>query len=164
MESDHPVTAKHAQVERRSAHQLQLKAVEMLLSITLLVKSNGDDLCLEYLWNGDEYGSLENSLKAMEKNTEYGGQPEILALVHVTERPITVHCEDSDKGTVFGEFFTDRPSIDILYYPEECDDKGKLIKSGHYVLLRRATLFSQPEIEKVTMLLFAQKQIIGSCV
>ena len=28
--------------------------------------------------------------------------PEILALVHVIERPIaTVHCEDSDKGTVF---------------------------------------------------------------
>ena len=30
--------------------------------------------------------------------------PEILALVHVTERPITVHYEDSDKGTVFEEF------------------------------------------------------------
>ena len=61
-----------------------------------------------------EYGFLENSLKAMEKNVEYGGQPEILALVHVIERPITVHYEDSDKGTVFGEFFTDHPSIDIF--------------------------------------------------
>ena len=129
MESDHPVTAKHAELERRSAHQLRLKAVEMLQSSTQLVKSHGDDLGLEYLWNGDEYGSLENSLKAMEQNAEYGGQPEILALVHVIERPITVHYEDSDKGTVFGEFFTDRPSIDILYYPEERDDKGKLIKA-----------------------------------
>ena len=45
--------------------------------------------------------------------------------------------------------FTDRPSIEILYYPEERDNKGKLIKAGHYVLLRRATLFSQPENEKV---------------
>ena len=53
-----------------------------------------------------------------------------LALVHVIERPITVHNEDSDKCTVFGEFFTDRPSIDILYYPEERDDKGELIKLG----------------------------------
>ena len=44
------------------------------------------DLGLEYLWNGDEYGSLENSLKTMEKNAEYGGQPEILALVHVIPR------------------------------------------------------------------------------
>ena len=78
----------------------------------------------------------------MEKNVEYGGQPEILALVHVIERPIIVHYEDSDKGTVFGEFFTDRPSIDILYYPG-------LIKAGHYVLLRRATLLIQPENEKV---------------
>ena len=29
--------------------------------------SHKDDLGLEYLWNGDEYSSLENSLKAMEK-------------------------------------------------------------------------------------------------
>ena len=40
----------------------------------------------------------------MEKNAEYGGQPEILSQVHAIERPIIVHCEDSDKGTVFGEF------------------------------------------------------------
>ena len=45
--------------------------------------------------------------------------------------------------------FTDRPSTGILYYPEERDDKGELIKAGHYVLLRRATLLSQPENEKV---------------
>ena len=83
----------------------------MLRSRTQLVKSHRDDLGLEYLWNGDEYGSLENSLKAMEKNAEYERQPEILALVHAIERPITVHYEDPDKGTVFGEFFTDRPSI-----------------------------------------------------
>ena len=86
----------------------------MLRSRTQLVKSHGDDLGLEYLWNGDEYGSLENSLKAMEKNAEYAGQPEILALVHVIERPVTIHYKDSDKGTVFGEFLTDRPSIDIF--------------------------------------------------
>ena len=60
--------------------------------------------------------------------------------MHVIERPITVHYEDSDKDTEFGEFFTDRPGIDILYHPEERDDKGELIK---------ATLFSQPENEKV---------------
>ena len=45
--------------------------------------------------------------------------------------------------------FTDCPSIDILYYPEERDSKGELIKAGHHVLLRRATLLSQPENEKV---------------
>ena len=104
MESDHPVSAKHAELKRRSAHQLRLKAVEILRSSTQLVKSHGDNLGLEYLWNGDEYGSLENSLKAMVKNVEYGGQLEILAPVHVIERPITVHYENSDKGTVFGEF------------------------------------------------------------
>ena len=102
-----------------------------------MVNSHGDDLGLEYLWNGDEYGSLGNSLKAMEKNAEYGGEPETLALVHVTQRPITVHYEDSDKDIVFG--------IDILYYPEERDDKGELMKAEHYMLLRRATLLSQPE-------------------
>ena len=101
MESGYPVNAKHAELERRSAHQLQLKAVEMVRSSIQLVKSHGDDLGLEYLWNGDEYGSLENSLKAIEKNTKYGGQPEILALVQVIERPITLHYEDSDEDTVF---------------------------------------------------------------
>ena len=149
MESGYPVNAKHIELERRSAHHIRLKAVERLRSNTQLVKSHGDDLGLEYLCNGNEYGSLENSLKAMEKHAEYGRQPEILALVHVIERPITVHYEDSDKGTVFGEFFTDRPKIDILYHPEKHDDKGELIKAGHYVLLRRATLLSNPENEKV---------------
>ena len=45
--------------------------------------------------------------------------------------------------------FTDCPSIDILYYPEERDDKGELIKGWP---LRRATLLSQPENEKVCSL------------
>ena len=49
----------NAELERRSVYQLRLKAVEILRSRTQLVKSHGDDLGLEYLWNGDEYGSLE---------------------------------------------------------------------------------------------------------
>ena len=80
---------------------------------------------------------------------------------------MTVHYEDSGKGTVFGELFTNRPSIDILYYLEERDDKEELIKAGHYVLLRRATLLSLPENEKFYSLgdyMFARKQMIGSCV
>ena len=83
---------------------------DLLRSSTQLVKSHGDDLGLEYLWNSNEYGSLENSLKEIEKNAEYGGQPEILTLVHLIERPITVHYEDSDKSTVFGEFLLIAPA------------------------------------------------------
>ena len=98
---------------------------------------------------GGRTGFFGKQFEAMEKSAEYGGQPEILAPVHVIERPITVHYEDSDKGNVFGELFTDRPSTDILYYPEKRDDKRELIKAGHYVLLRRTTLLSQPENEKV---------------
>ena len=52
LESGYPVNAKHAELERRSAHQLRLKAVEMLRSSTQLAKSYGDDLGLEYLWKG----------------------------------------------------------------------------------------------------------------
>ena len=58
----------------------------MLRSSTQLVKSHRDDLGP---WNGDEHDSFENCLKAIEKNAEYGEEPEILALVHVIERPIT---------------------------------------------------------------------------
>ena len=48
-ESGYPVNAKHAELERRYAHQLLLKAVEMLRSSTQLIKSHGDGLGLEYL-------------------------------------------------------------------------------------------------------------------
>ena len=104
LESGYPVNAKHAELERRSVYQLWLKAVEMLRSRTQLVKSHGDDLGLEYLWNGDEYGSLENSLKAMEKNAEYAGQPEILALVYVIERPIIVTMKTQTKALYLENF------------------------------------------------------------
>ena len=67
----------------------------------------------------------------MEKNAEYGGQPEILAQVHAIERPITVHCEGSDKGTVAGEFFTDCSCTDILYYPEKRDDITCYLREQH---------------------------------
>ena len=43
----------------------------MLRSSTQLAKSHGDDLGLEYLWNGDEYSSLENGFKEIEKNAQY---------------------------------------------------------------------------------------------
>ena len=45
---------KHAELERRSAHQLRLKAVEMLYSSIQLAKNYGDELGLEYLWNEDK--------------------------------------------------------------------------------------------------------------
>ena len=37
---------KHAELERRSAHQLRLKAVEMIYSSTQLAKNHGDDLAV----------------------------------------------------------------------------------------------------------------------
>ena len=83
-------------------------------TLQLTFKSHGDDLGLEYLWNGDEYGSLENSLKLNEEKRRICRTTRNLALVHVIDRPITVQYEDADKGTVFGESFTDRPSTDIF--------------------------------------------------
>ena len=74
----------------------------MLQSSTQFVMSHGDDPGLEYLWNGDEYSSLENSLKA---NAECGEQQEILALVHVIERPITVHYETQTKALYLEKFY-----------------------------------------------------------
>ena len=77
----------------------------MLRSSTQLAKRSGDDLGLEYLWNGDEYSSLENSFKAIEKNAEYRGQQEVLALVHVVERPINVHYEIQTKALYLETFY-----------------------------------------------------------
>ena len=53
------------------------------------------------------------------------------------------------KAPYLEDFLLIHPGTDILFYPEEREDKGELIKAGHYVLLRRATLLSQPENEKV---------------
>ena len=125
-----------------------IKAVDILPSGTQLAKSHGDNLGLEYLWHKDEHSSLENSFEAIKKNAKYRRQQEVLAWVHVVERPITVHFESQTKA-LYLKRFTDCAGIDILYYPEESDDKEKLIKVGHYVLLRRSTLLSQPENEKV---------------
>ena len=77
----------------------------MLRSSTQLAKSHGDDLGLEYLWNGDEYSSLKNCFKAIETNSEYRGQQEVLALVHVVERPITVHYETQTKALFLEKFY-----------------------------------------------------------
>ena len=79
----------------------------------------------------------------MEKNAEYGGQQEVLAVAHVIERPITVYYETQTKALNLDNFLLIAPAQTLR------DDKGELIKAGHYVLLRRATLLSQPENEKV---------------
>ena len=77
----------------------------MLRSSTHLAKSHGDDLGIEYLWNGDEYSSLENSFKAIKENAEYRRQQEVLALVHVVERLITVHYETQTKALYLEKFY-----------------------------------------------------------
>ena len=89
---------------------------------------------MDYLWEGDEYGSLDSRLKEMEKKSVYGGQPEILALTHVLERPIVVHLENQDKRTEFGGFFYSQPRH-ILYHPEEKDEQGQQKRAGHQDLL-----------------------------
>ena len=98
-EGDYPTAAQYADLEKNSAHDLQLKAVSMLCSSKKLIERHARDLGLEYLW--DKYGSMEMHLREMTKNSEYGGQPEILALTQLLERTIVVHYEGSDKTTKF---------------------------------------------------------------
>ena len=71
--------------------------------------------------------------------------------MHVIDRSITVHYELRQRHCIC-RIFIDHLGIDILYYPEKRDDKGELIKAGHFVLFRRAALLSQPENEKVYFL------------
>ena len=107
----------------------------MLQSNRELCQSHAEDIGLDYLWEGDEYGSLDSRLKEMERNSVHGGQPEILALTHVLERPIVVYFGNQDKTTEFGGFFNSQP-CHILYFPEEKDEQGQQKRAGHYDLLR----------------------------
>ena len=125
----------HVAMEAKLASELRSKAVDMLRPNRELCQSHAEDMGLDYLWEGDEYGSLDSRLKEMEKNSVYGGQPEILALTHVLERPIVVHFENQDKTTEFGGFFNSQP-CHILYYPEEKDEQGQQKRAGHYDLRR----------------------------
>ena len=142
-EGGYPVDKVHTAMEAKLASELRSKAVDMLRSNRELCQSNAEDIGLDQLWEGDEYGSLDSRLKEMEKNSVYGGQPEILALTHVLERPIVVHFENQDKTTEFGGFFNSQP-CHILYYPEEKDEQGQQKRAGHYDLLRgvRCQVFS----------------------
>ena len=137
-EGGYPTDAQYADLEKNSAHELRLKAVSMLRSI---IERHARDLGLEYLW--DKYGSMEMHLREMAKNSEYGGQPEILALTQVLERTTVVHYKGSDKTTTFEEYFSSQPAIHILYYEEEIDEEGKQQKAGHYNLLKRVTSLTQ---------------------
>ena len=103
-EGGYPTDAQCADLEKNSAHELRLKAVSMLHSSKKLIERHARNLGLEYLW--DKYGSMEMHFREMAKNSEYGGQPEILALTQVLERTIVMHYEGSDKTTKFGEYFS----------------------------------------------------------
>ena len=135
-EGGYPTDAQYADLEKNSARELWLKAVSMLRSSKKLIERHLRDLGLEYLW--DKYGSVKKHLREITKNSEYGGQPEILALTQVLERAIVVHYKGSDKTTKFGEYFSSQPAIHILYYEE-----GKQQKAGHYNLLKRVTSLTQ---------------------
>ena len=82
----------------------------MLRSSTQLVKNHGDDLCLEYLWNWDEYGSLENRLKAMETNAEARGKfvsrAKVLAAVPNISQPRRVYEDRPETGGAAKELST----------------------------------------------------------
>ena len=64
----------------------------------------GLDLGLEYLWNGDEYSSLEKFESNGEK-CRIWRTTRNLCPVHVIERPITVHYETQTKGLYLEKFY-----------------------------------------------------------
>ena len=53
-----PVDKIHAALEAKLASELRSKAVDMLRSNKEICQSHAEDIGLDYLWEGDEYGSL----------------------------------------------------------------------------------------------------------
>ena len=59
-EDGYPVDKVHAAMEAKLASELRSKAVNMLRSNRELCHSHAEDIGLDYLWEGDEYGSLDS--------------------------------------------------------------------------------------------------------
>ena len=122
-------------MEAKVASELKSTVADMLRSSREPCQSHAEDIGLDYLWEGDEYGSLDSRLKETEKNSVRGGQSEILALTHVLERPIVFYFENQDKTTEFGRFFNSKP-YHILHYPEEKNEQEQQKRAEQYDLLR----------------------------
>ena len=58
----YPVDKVHAAMKAKLASELRSKAVDMLRSNRELCQSHAEDIGLDYLWEGDEYGSLDSRL------------------------------------------------------------------------------------------------------
>ena len=59
-EGGHPVDKVHAVMEAKLASELLSKAADMLRSNRELCQSHAEDIGLDCLWAGDEYGSLDS--------------------------------------------------------------------------------------------------------
>ena len=79
----------------------------------------------------------------MQKNGEYSGEPEIIALTHAVKRPIIVYYHNARKNraTKFGDVHDSTATvIEILYYRNMTD------RPSHYDLLisRPTTIVYKP--------------------
>ena len=75
---------------------------------------------------------LDTRLRQMQKNGEYAGEPEIIALTHVAKRPIIVYYHNAPRNRAikFRDVYdSTATAIEILYYPDMTD------RPGHYDLL-----------------------------
>ena len=115
---------------KQKADQLRKRLIQMWKDNNEVCESHTSDLGLAHFWD-DGYQDISESIADMKKSDTHAGEPEILALVHVIKRPITVHYPGTDKSTLFGEAYQkSADTVHLLSYP----DRGRN-SPGHYDLL-----------------------------
>ena len=121
-----PKDAEHAKRKTELADKLRKKTVDLWKPNKSLCKSHLQDLGLDHFWMNDGYSNIDNKLSEMSKKGTYAGDAELLALVHVIERPIAVHNKNASyRSLQLEEAYTGSANtVHLLNYPDDPDSPG----------------------------------------
>ena len=149
-----PKDSDLAKRETEFADKSRKKTVDLWRANKSIYESHVHDLGLDHFWMDDGYGNIDKRISEMAKPKTFAGEAELLALVHVIERPIAVHYQNAPHRSLqLGEAYTGSANtVHLLNYPDDQDNPGhydlllhgdsdvntsEIPKPGSYVIIRQ---------------------------
>ena len=116
--------------ETQAADKLREETVLMLRENAKLFHSSWRDMGMDVSFDAD-YGTLDSRLTEMSNPSTYGGELELLALMHVIKQPIVVHnlAGEVKFGEAFDKVVT---AVHLRYSPEKQGKANQVASPGHY--------------------------------